>query len=100
MSEKGDTEKNKRKNKLNLIGKMLEIPADPLCRSAHINLQGENFISVDGCYGIIQYSTEEIILNIGNKILILEGADFDISDYSAGKIAIKGKIYSLKYSER
>lgn len=85
------------KNKLDLLGKTVDFPSDPFGRTAHITLLGEKEAVIDGCYGIVEYSECLIKINIGNKLLCISGCNFDISDYSATAMTVRGVIKSIEF---
>ena len=97
MSKKIRLGKKTYKSKIDLIGKTVDFPVDPLGRSAHVTLYGNREASVDGCYGIIEYSACLIKINIGNKILCVHGCDFDISDYTGDAMTVRGTRQSLEF---
>ena len=84
-------------HKIDLFGKIGDFPSDPMGKSAHITLFGDREIVIDGCYGIVAYSEDEIKVNIGNRLLLLTGCAFDISDYSATAMTVRGRIKGLEF---
>jgi sporulation protein YqfC len=97
MSKKIRLGKKRASAKIDFLGKTVDFPSDPLGRSAHITLIADKEAVIDGCYGIIEYSEMLIKINIGNRILVITGVDFDISDYSATSLTVRGTIKSLEY---
>lgn len=97
MSKKIRLGKKTSKSKLDLFGKTVDFPCDPLGKSAHITLFGNKEAVIDGCYGIVEYSDCLIKINVGNQLLCITGCDFDISDYSATAMTVRGTIKGLEY---
>jgi len=97
MSKKIRLGKKRASAKLDLLGKTIDFPCDPLGKSAHITLIADKEAVIDGCYGIIEYSEMLIKVNIGDRILVITGVGFDISDYSATSLTVRGTIKSLEY---
>lgn len=97
MSKKIRLGKKKASAKLDFLGKTVDFPCDPLGKSAHITLISDKEAIIDGCYGIIEYSESLIKINVGNKTLVLMGMNFDISDYSATAMTVRGRIKSLEF---
>lgn len=97
MSKKIRLGKKVTKSKLDLFGKAVDFPSDVLGKSAHITLFGNKEAVIDGCYGIVEYSDCLIKINVGNQLVCITGINFDISDYSATAMTVRGTIKSLEY---
>lgn len=63
----------------------------------HIEFLGNKEVSIDGLYGVLEYSGERIRLSAGKKELIFCGDEMSIDVFDLGQAIIKGKILSMEF---
>lgn len=97
MSKKIKLQKRKDKNKLDLLGRVMGFPDDPFGKGAYITLKENRQAIIDGCYGIVEYSDEKVVINIGNKQICFIGCDFDITDFTGTNITVRGNIKNIEF---
>lgn len=97
MSKKIKLGQRQIKNKVKLFGSMLDVPSDAFGKCAHISLIGNREVSIDGCFGILDYSDCEVRINIGSKTLCITGSNLQISDYCSSNITVKGTFVKIEF---
>lgn len=65
---------------------------------AQIDLTGNEEASIDGCKGIIEYSSEKITLNLGNCCASFCGDSLEMQTFDEERTVIKGKFLSIEFS--
>lgn len=95
MPKKG---KNLREG-LQKISKAVDFPAEVFSNHSQILLFGDRLATVDGCYGLVEYSNEQVCLNLGCRLVRFSGRKLEIGDYNGEALNIKGKIQAVEYAE-
>ena len=65
---------------------------------AKIDLTGNEEANIDGCKGIIEYSSEKITLNLGNCCASFCGDSLEMQNFDEECTVIKGKFLSIDFS--
>lgn len=65
---------------------------------AHIELIGNTRATVDGCAGVLDYSSEMIRINTGKNIVRFVGSGLSISSMSSEQAIVNGTILSVDFS--
>lgn len=68
--------------------------------SDHLELRGQNELTVRGCGAILYYSEREIKLSMKKYILKIFGEELYCVSYLAGAVQIDGRIDSLEMQKR
>ena len=68
-------------------------------KMGNITIYGDREIYIDGCYGIVEITDENLKISIGKRMVKISGNDFVIKDYTDKSITICGKIESLIFSK-
>ena len=89
--------KSKLKHKINFKNLAEDVIDSDMITGTHIQLFSNKEMTVDGCTGICDYSTDYLKLNIGKGSLLVFGGDFDIVLYEGDVITVKGNISSLEF---
>jgi sporulation protein YqfC len=66
---------------------------------AQINLTGNEEADIDGCKGIIEYSSEKITLNLGNCCASFCGDSLGMQNFDDERTVISGKFLSIEFSQ-
>ena len=67
--------------------------------AARIQLLSNKQALVDGCGGVLEYSSEKIKLDIGKKEVSFLGLNLSMDDFNLYEINIKGDIMSIEFSD-
>ncbi len=97
MAKKLRIEKKKRKDKWNILKHTDGIVDHSIIGSTHIEIFGNNQISIDGCMGVFEYRDTYLKLKLQKGSVILCGTDFDITYFENRLITVKGKISSVEF---
>ena len=97
MAKKLKIEKAKNERKWKLTGCAKEIIDRDLISRPHIEIFGNNKITIDGCEGVSQYEESYLKLKLPKGMLILCGEGFDIIFFENKLITVKGKISSVEF---
>lgn len=84
---------------LQKIGRAVDFPAEVFLDRTQISLFGNRLATVDGCYGLVEYSATAVCLNLGSQLVRVTGQKLEIGDYTGETLNIKGKIQSVEYLE-
>lgn len=71
----------------------LEMPPLAVGDCASIELSGNTAASIEGCRGIIEYSTEKIVLSLGSMSIAFCGIGLEIASFD-GENALVGGMFS------
>lgn len=87
----------KSRSKIDLFGKMLELPPGLLGKGSHIELMSNTEAVVDGCRGVLEYDDTVVKLNTGKMIVTFTGRNLIIAAFDREQAVIKGYILSLSF---
>lgn len=65
---------------------------------AKIEIYSNKQAVIDGCKGVIDYTSESVTLNCGNGTVLFLGSDFSISSYLENGLVLTGNISSLEFN--
>lgn len=92
------------KNQKTKIGKLLknstrklEFPASTLSKGAHIELFSNKSVLIDGCAGVIEYTSEFIKINIGKGSMSFVGNNLQIKFFDDEQLSIDGEISNIEF---
>ena len=85
-SKKINILKNARKTKIILNQKLADIDVTE-CK---LELRFNREITIEGCKGVIDYSTDRISLNVEKGIVIIEGSNLQLHSFDDSCATIKG----------
>ena len=77
--------------------KILELPADAVAGKSHIEIIGTKDALIENHKGILEYGDTTLSLNLGTKILTLEGENLKISSMDERGLRLHGEIISVKF---
>ena len=85
---------------LERISETAELPQGLLTGGVHIELNSNREVLIDGRSSVIEYTENEIRLNIQTGSLRLIGSSLGIVSMSPQGMQITGKIHSLEFSDQ
>ncbi len=89
---------NKRNRKLReKISNAFELPQDIIMDVAKVTIIGTNQVTIENHKGIIEYGENQIRINIGSGILILDGKHLAIKAILQEEITIMGEISGISF---
>ena len=97
MGKRLKIESNTKKNKWNILNLSEEKNEESINNSAHIEIFGNNRVSVDGCLGVYEYRDTYLKLRLTKGSLIIVGSEFNITYFENRLISVKGKIASVEF---
>jgi sporulation protein YqfC len=78
--------------------KKLKPPGEmPRPGAAHIEMNGNTELFVEGCRGVIAYGEGEIRLDLGGLVLAVSGADLTMRTLRLEECVITGRIASAEF---
>ncbi len=87
----------KKRDRIDLFGRTLEMPGGILDKNAHIELLSNKEAVVDGCHAIIEYCNDRIKLNIGHGSVCFTGRNLEITSLNENGLVIRGFLLSLEF---
>lgn len=94
----GSKRKDSVKSKSRAISNNLQVPGTVGIGTAYIELSGNQEAIIEGCKGVMEYTDDEIKLNIGKNEIRFLGTDLVIKSYFNEQIMIEGNILTIEYS--
>ncbi|MCI8486240.1 MAG: sporulation protein YqfC [Clostridia bacterium] len=88
---------NKRKNKINRLDKVLEMPKEIISNEPKITILGFNQMLIENYKGILEYQEFYIRLNTYIGIININGFNLNLSEMTTDDILITGKIESVDF---
>ena len=85
------------KKDLSKLSSGLEFPAATLGAGAHIELFSNKSAVIDGCVGVIEYTSELIKLNIGKGAIMFTGTDLKILYFNDKQLSLTGFIANVEF---
>ena len=79
------------------VASAMEIPADLSEKAALVELTGQNELHVENYLGIIEYSTERLLLQCKNCRLEVSGQELVIESYAREELMLRGRIEQVHY---
>ena len=80
-----------------LIVESLKLPKDTMLGAAIVTITGNREAFVENYKGILEYTTESIVLQGKNARICFEGSSLSIDYYTNEDMKISGKIDALRY---
>ena len=80
-----------------LIVESLKLPKDTMLGAAIVTITGNREAFVENYKGILEYTTESIVLQGKNAKICFEGSSLSIDYYTNEDMKISGKIDALRY---
>lgn len=80
-----------------LIVESLKLPKDSMLGAAIVTVTGDREAFVENYKGILEYTTESIVLQGKNARICFEGKNLSIDYYTNEDMKISGKIDALRY---
>ena len=96
MSDKNKKRRGFREGLAALTGAM-EMPMEAFSRNAKIELISNREATVDGCRGVLEYSGEQIRLNIGNITVRFSGRNLELRSLNVHEAVITGFIVAIDF---
>ena len=95
--------KEQRENRRKSIGErfcdILDVTTDILPRGYKVEIRGRGAIRISGCGRILLYAPCEIRVALSDSVISVVGRDLVCVAYSAGEMAIEGRIDNVSYKE-
>ena len=66
---------------------------------ARIELFGNKKALIEGCNGILEYSSEKIKLDTGKKAVVFSGLNLSMRDFNLVELSISGDIMSIEFCD-
>lgn len=88
---------NKKKNKINTLDKVLEMPKEISSNEPKITILGFNQMLIENYKGILEYQEFFIRLNTYIGIININGFNLNLSEMTTDDILITGKIESVDF---
>ena len=79
------------------MAEILDMPKEFIGDSPVVSIVGDREIMVEGCKGIIEYTTNTIRLNTTKYMIKISGADMELKAVASEYIHILGKIAGVEY---
>ena len=79
------------------VSTALDLPRDAVSGYAHIEMNGNREIIVEGCQGVIEYGDSVIALNPGRLTVRICGCELSLISMQGGQAIIKGIITGVEY---
>lgn len=80
-----------------LIVESLKLPKDTMLGAAIVTVTGNREAFIENYKGILEYTTESIVLQGKNTKICFEGSSLSIDYYTNEDMKISGKIDALRY---
>ena len=80
-----------------LIVESLKLPKDTMLGAAIVTITGNREAFIENYKGILEYTTESIVLQGKNAKICFEGSSLSIDYYTNEDMKISGKIDALRY---
>ncbi|HBN56693.1 MAG TPA: sporulation protein [Lachnospiraceae bacterium] len=80
-----------------LIVESLKLPKDTMLGAAIVTITGNREAFIENYKGILEYTTESIVLQGKNAKICFEGSGLSIDYYTNEDMKISGKIDALRY---
>ncbi|MDR1892281.1 MAG: YabP/YqfC family sporulation protein [Oscillospiraceae bacterium] len=96
MSDKNKQRRGFREGLTALTGAM-EMPMEAFSRNAKIELLSNREATVDGCRGVLEYSGEQIRLNIGHITVQFSGRNLELRSLNEHEAIITGFIVTIDF---
>lgn len=97
MAKKYKIERVKKGNKWDIFGKAELLSDIEGFNASHIEIIGNNRLSLEGCFGVLEYNDSYMKLKLCKGSLIIWGSGFDILLFENRLITVKGKISSIEF---
>lgn len=81
----------------NLILNELDIPPLASKSCAHIELFANTSAGIEGCRGIVEYSEDKIVMNLGNVCAKFCGTDLIIRSFDGEAAVICGTFHTIEF---
>ena len=97
MAKKLKLDIKQKKNRWKLSGMPDKVLETEMLSSSHIEISGNNRISIDGCLGVYEYKDTYLKLRLLKGSVILCGGGFNIVYFENRLISVTGKISAIEF---
>ena len=89
--------KEKREQLTRQLTKSLELPEDLMLGASIVTVTGRRDLAIENYKGILEYTTESIVLQGKNSKICFEGRKLSIDYYTNEDMKISGSIEAVRY---
>lgn len=93
MEKKRKTSKNV--GPLKRMARCIDLPEFALGPEECVEIWGGNTVRVEGAKGIHTYEAETVKISMGGYLLVLQGAEFDLTRFDDGVLQVSGKLKTV-----
>lgn len=79
------------------ISNALELPKDIVLDVAKVTLIGSNNVTVENHKGILEYNEDQIRINTGSGVLVINGSRLSIKSVLQEEITITGEVHCISF---
>jgi len=97
IKKKNRCARGREENFLDTLSRNFDIPADAVSGFAHIEMNGNRELDVDGCLGVLEYGENAIVLNTGRLTVKICGDELTVVSMQNGRANIKGLITCVDF---
>ena len=97
MGKKYNIESQTKKDKWDLFGKAEALSELGVIGAPHMEIIGNTRLTLEGCYGVLDYNETYIKLKLQRGYLVLFGTGLQILLFENRLVTVKGKISSLEF---
>ncbi len=87
----------RRERLIDSVSDVLDLPVDSVSGYAHIEMNGNKEMIIEGCRGVLEYGDTLISINTGRLTVKICGCDMSIVSMQGGQAVIKGIITGVEY---
>lgn len=81
---------------------MLKLPPDALLDVSRVTCVDGQHVVVENARGLMKVEGEQVVLDLGDKTLIIHGSDFEVTLVTEREVHIRGRVAQIDFigSER
>ena len=82
-----------------IIADKFDIPIEGIRAMPCAQFIGNSMLNIDGCLGIKNYETDEIVIRTKSFIITVIGESLSMLMFSEGRVSIRGEIVCYRINE-
>ena len=79
------------------IGEFFEVPSDIALGIPHLELTGNQKVTIDRVEGVLEYDDDTVSINTASFIVKIDGTNLSLSNMVPGSVVISGNILSIAF---
>lgn len=80
------------------LSQILESSLNTFCPACHLEMNSNKEATVEGCRGILEYTTQVVRLSADRMVIRFTGRDLELLSMNASAVVVRGTIAAVEFT--